>query len=133
MTKPMAQRPLSPHFTVYRFAYTMTLSILHRATGVLLSLGLLLLVAWLSALAGGAESYARFASLASSWPVQTGIALLLAAFCYHFANGIRHLFWDMGMGFERHQARASGRVVVIFTLLASAAVLYLVFGRGGTP
>jgi len=129
----MAQRPLSPHFTVYRFAYTMTLSILHRGTGLMLSLGLLLLVAWLTALAGGAESHAGFARFAASWPVQTGVALLLAAFVYHFANGIRHLFWDMGKGFERHQARASGRAVVLFTLLVSAALLYLVFGRGGTP
>jgi len=127
----MASRPLSPHLSVYRFAYTMTLSILHRGSGLLLSLGLLLLVGWLAALAQGAEAHAAFQDFAGSWPVKLGLALLLVAFCFHFANGIRHLVWDLGKGLERHQARASARAVVIFTLLASALLLYLVFGRGG--
>jgi succinate dehydrogenase / fumarate reductase cytochrome b subunit len=128
----MASRPLSPHLSIYRFAYTMTLSILHRATGVLLSLGLVLLVAWLFALASGPDAYANFTRCAGSWPVQVLVALLLVSFCYHLANGVRHLVWDMGKGLERHQARASGRAVVIFTVLASAVVLYLAF-IGGRP
>ena len=129
----MASRPLSPHLSVYRFAYTMTLSILHRASGVLLSFGLLLLVGRIMALAQGSEAYSGFLRVAASWPVKLAMALLLVAFTYHFANGIRHLVWDMGKGLERHQARASARVVILFTLLVSAALLYLFFGRGGTP
>ena len=129
----MASRPLSPHLSVYRFAYTMTLSILHRASGMLLSLGLLLLVGWIFALAQGREAYDSFLRIAAGWPVKLALALLLVAFTYPFANGIRHLVWDIGKGFERHQARASARIVIIFTLLVSAVLLYLFFGRGGTP
>lgn len=126
----MASRPLSPHLFIYRFAYTMALSILHRATGLLLSLGLILFVAWLVALAAGPESYASFQSFAGSWPVQVVLGLLLVAFCFHFANGIRHLVWDTGRGLERAQARRSGRIVVVASLLAAAALLWLFFGRG---
>lgn len=126
----MASRPLSPHLTVYRFAYTMALSILHRATGLLLSVGLFLLVAWLAALAAGPETYGSFRAFAASWPVKVLLALLLAAFCYHLANGIRHLFWDMGRGLERAQARRSGRIVLVASLLAAVALLWLFFGRG---
>lgn len=129
----MAPRPLSPHLFIYRFAYTMALSILHRATGVLLSAGLLLLVGWLAALATGPQQYEAFAAFAASWPVKAALALLLVGFCYHFANGIRHLVWDTGRGLERRQARLSARIVLVCVVFASAALLYVFFGRGGTP
>jgi succinate dehydrogenase / fumarate reductase, cytochrome b subunit len=129
----MAFRPLSPHLFIYRFAYTMALSFLHRATGMLLSFGLLLLIGWLLALASGPAAYESFAAFAASWPVKVLLALLLASFCYHFANGIRHLCWDLGWGLERKQARASGRIVVIVAALVAALLLYLFFARGGTP
>lgn len=130
----MASRPLSPHLSVYRFAYTMALSIYHRATGLLLSAGLLLLVGWLFALAQGAAAHAAFTRFAASWPVKLVLALLVVCFCYHLANGVRHLLWDLGRGMERHQARASARVVLVVTALASALLLYLFFfSRGGTP
>lgn len=130
----MASRPLSPHVFIYRFGYTMALSIVHRGTGLLLSFGLLLLTGWLVALGAGSDTYASFVNVVTSWPVKLLLAALLVSFCYHFANGIRHLCWDMGRGLERHQARASARVVVIFTVLAAAPLLYLLFaGRGGTP
>jgi succinate dehydrogenase / fumarate reductase cytochrome b subunit len=124
----MASRPLSPHVFIYRFAYTMALSILHRASGLLLAAGLLLLVAWLFALAAGPDAYASFAAFAGSWPVKLALALLLVSFVYHFANGIRHLCWDAGWGLERHQARLSARIVVIVVVLASAALLFLFSG-----
>jgi succinate dehydrogenase / fumarate reductase cytochrome b subunit len=129
----MATRPLSPHLFIYRFAYTMALSVLHRATGILLSSGLLLLVAWLLALASGESAYASFRAFAGSWPVKLALALLLVSFCYHFANGIRHLCWDLGWGLERQQARASARAVVISVLIVAAVLLYLFFGRGNGP
>lgn len=129
----MTTRPLSPHLSIYRFAYTMATSIFHRATGCLLSAGLLLLVGWLTSLATGAEAYAAFAAFAASWPVKLVLALLLVAACYHFANGIRHLVWDTGRGLERRQARLSARIVVIATVVAAALLLYVFFGRGGTP
>lgn len=129
----MASRPLSPHLSIYRFAYTMATSIFHRATGVALSLGLLLLVAWLAALASGPEAYARFAACAGGWPFRLVVALALVAFCYHFANGIRHLLWDAGVGLERRQARLSARVVAVFTVIVAALLVFLLLGRGGTP
>jgi succinate dehydrogenase / fumarate reductase cytochrome b subunit len=123
----MASRPLSPHLFIYRFAYTMALSILHRATGVVLSLGLLLLVGWLLALAAGPQALAGFNAFAAAWPLQVVLGGLVVSFCYHFANGIRHLFWDIGFGLERREARRSARIVVIVTLLLSAALLYRFF------
>jgi succinate dehydrogenase / fumarate reductase cytochrome b subunit len=123
-------RPLSPHLSIYRFGYTMALSILHRGTGLALSAGLLLLVAWLVALALGAEAYGSFTRVAMSWPVQVVLAAMLVSFVYHLANGIRHLFWDIGWGLERHQARRSAGIVVTVVLLLSIALLYLFFIRG---
>jgi succinate dehydrogenase / fumarate reductase cytochrome b subunit len=127
----MASRPLSPHLFIYRFAYTMALSIAHRATGVVLSLGLLLLIGWLLALAAGPQAHARFNAFAAAWPIQIVLGGLVVSFCYHFANGIRHLFWDMGFGLERREARRSARIVVIATVLASAALLYFFFFSRG--
>jgi len=111
-----AGRPLSPHMTIYRWPITMTLSILHRTTGVALSVGLIVFVLWLTSIAGGATSYQEFADLMQS---AVGRALLAGwsfAFFFHLANGIRHLFWDAGHGFEKHQATVSGWFVVIATI-----------------
>jgi succinate dehydrogenase / fumarate reductase cytochrome b subunit len=123
----MAQRPLSPHLSIYRFAYTMATSILHRASGVLLSAGLLLLAAWLVALASGPESYAALAACLGSWPGRVVLALVLLAFCYHFCNGIRHLLWDVGLGLERAAARRSA-IVVVIAALAAAILLVVLLG-----
>jgi len=127
----MARRPLSPHVFIYRFAYTMALSILHRATGLALSLGLLLFSAWLVALATGPACYDAFARFASSWPVKLIIAAGVISFCYHLSNGIRHLFWDLGVGLERAEARRSARIVVVVVVLLSAALLWIFFGQPG--
>lgn len=134
----MARRPLSPHLSVYRFAYTMALSILHRATGLALSLGLLLFCGWLVAVASGPGCYESFARFAASWPMRLIIAGGVIAFCYHLLNGIRHLVWDLGAGLERPQARRSARIVVVATVLLSAALLWIFFsghfsGPGATP
>lgn len=126
----MANRPLSPHLSIYRFAYTMALSILHRATGVVLSAGLILLVCFLVSLAQGLEAYATFQAFAGSVPGKLLLAAVLMAFGYHLANGIRHLTWDMGFGMERAQARRSGTIVVVVALLAAAFVLWRVFASG---
>src|SRR5579872_2853299 len=119
----MEQRPLSP-FLIYRWAYTMTLSILHRISGVALTLALVVLVGWLLSVSLGAGAYATLLPVLSTWPVRVLIALATIALIYHFCNGLRHLAWDMGWGFERSAARASGAVVVIVTLIASAICIY---------
>lgn len=126
----MAHRPLSPHLTIYRFAYTMALSILHRITGVALALGLVVLVLWLAALAGGPDCYACFLQVADSWPFKLLLALWVVAFVYHFSNGIRHLFWDAGKGLERTQARRSAGIVLVVVAVVSLLLLLVLFGKG---
>lgn len=112
-----AERPLSPHLEVYRWQIANTLSILHRATGVALSFGALVLAGWLIAIAAGYEAYAR---VATSLAGPIGALLLFGwTFCffYHLGNGIRHLFWDAGHGFEKATAQRSGWAVVISALV----------------
>jgi len=114
-------RPLSPHLQVYRPQLTSVLSILHRATGIGLAAGTLLLVWWLIAAATGPTAFDSVQSFIGSL---LGRLLLLAwsfALLYHLCNGIRHLVWDTGRGFELKTAYASGWLVVI-----SAAVLTVI-------
>ncbi|MCS6946409.1 MAG: succinate dehydrogenase, cytochrome b556 subunit [Steroidobacteraceae bacterium] len=118
----MRSRPLSPHLTVYRFGYTMSMSIAHRICGLGLSAGLLLLVWWLMALATGPVAYQRAMAWLGHPLMKLALALWLLSFVYHLANGIRHLTWDMGVGLERHESRRSawvtlGVVVVLFAVL----------------
>jgi succinate dehydrogenase / fumarate reductase cytochrome b subunit len=116
-----ADRPLSPHVFHYRWQITMTLSILHRMTGIVLSIGILVLVCWLTALASGEAVYERVRSAYSAiWFLPFYLGWVFCVF-YHFANGIRHLFWDVGVGFEHHQIRIGGWLVVAFALAATAA------------
>jgi succinate dehydrogenase / fumarate reductase, cytochrome b subunit len=114
-------RPLSPHLQVYKPQITSILSIVHRMTGVALAAGTLVLVWWLVAAASGGETFANAQALIGSW---FGRLLLFGwsfALFYHLCNGIRHLFWDMGHGFELGTVTTSGWLVVI-----SSVVLTLV-------
>ncbi|MEO1116971.1 MAG: succinate dehydrogenase, cytochrome b556 subunit [Pseudomonadota bacterium] len=120
-------RPLSPHLSVYKFRITSTLSILHRMTGVALSLGAAALVWWLFAIASGPDAYAVFATVAGSIVGKIAIAGWLFTFFYHLCNGVRHLFWDTGHGFELAQARASGLAVVTVSALATLGAWFLAF------
>jgi len=119
----MNQRPLSPHLGVYKFMYTMALSILHRITGCAASVGFLLFVWWLMALASGPAAYASAMNALGSPLAKLLLVGFTFSFVYHFCNGIRHLVWDTGRGLERAQARRSGAVVVIAALLLTAVVV----------
>ncbi|HEX9139435.1 MAG TPA: succinate dehydrogenase, cytochrome b556 subunit [Steroidobacteraceae bacterium] len=123
----MRARPLSPHLSVYRFMHTMALSILHRITGLYMALGLLLLVAWLMAAAQGEDSYELFVARWSGGLVRLLLMGWLAAFTYHFMNGIRHLFWDAGIAIERVPSRRSAWLVIAATVIALALSGYLLF------
>ena len=106
------KRPLSPHLQVYKPQLTSMLSILHRLTGVALAAGTLLLVWWLVAAAAGPEAFGTVQAFVGSW---LGRLLLLGwtfALLYHLCNGVRHLVWDVGWGFELTQIYASGWIVV---------------------
>ena len=126
----MAQRarPLSP-FLHYRWQYTNTLSILHRVTGVLLSLGFALLVYWLAAAAAGADSYATARDALASPLAQLVLFGAAFSFCYHLLNGVRHLFFDLGHGFELQTARKSGWAVAIGAVVLGL-ILWLVVRAG---
>lgn len=106
-------RPLSPHLQVYKLPLTSMMSITHRITGVALSVGTLLLVWWLVAAAAGPEAFGTAQSFIGSW---IGRLLLLGwsfALFYHLCNGIRHLFWDAGKGFELETSHATDKVVIV--------------------
>lgn len=122
------QRPLSPHLQIYRWGWTMSLSILHRFTGVVLSLGTLLLVGWLAALSGGPESYERVSAFTGHWLGRLVLAGWSVAFFYHLSNGIRHLLWDAGWGFELSTARRTAAIVVVATVVLSGLSWMLAAG-----
>lgn len=117
------KRPLSPFMLgqYYRFQWTSLLSFAHRITGMGLSLGAFLLGGWLIALASGPELYARVAPHLTAWYGQTLLFAWSWALLYHLCNGIRHLFWDAGMGFELKTAERSGYAVVVVSLLLTGA------------
>jgi succinate dehydrogenase / fumarate reductase cytochrome b subunit len=114
-----AERPLSPHLQIYRPQLTSVLSITHRLSGIALSVGALLLVYWLAAAASGEAAFATAQAFLGS---VVGRVLLLGwslALFYHLANGIRHLVWDAGFGFELPTVYRSGWAVVAFTVAAT--------------
>ncbi len=119
---PSRERPLSPHLQIYRWQITMLMSILHRASGVVLAVGALGLAWWLHALASGGETYAACAALLASLPGKVVLFVFSAALVYHLLNGIRHLLWDSGRGYGIPSLYASGYTVWALTLLFTAAI-----------
>ena len=122
------ERPLSPHLQVYRWQITMTMSILHRVTGVGLVAGAFGLAWWLLAVAAGGEQYARAAACLAS---PLGKFLLFGfslALVYHLLNGLRHLFWDIGWGFEIPEVYKSGYIVAVLTVLLTAVIWFVALG-----
>ena len=113
------ERPLSPYL-IYRWGVTNSLSILHRITGVYLTLGLFILSCWLLALAAGPGPYAGVAGFFGGAGFRLFLAGWVFCFFYHLANGVRHLVWDAGHGFEPAQVRLGGAAVVVFALTATA-------------
>jgi succinate dehydrogenase / fumarate reductase cytochrome b subunit len=112
-------RPLSPHLQIYRLPMLAQLSITHRATGVALAAGSLLLVCWLVAAANGPASFDALNAFLGS---TLGRVLLFGwsvALFFHLANGVRHLFWDAVYGFEIKSAENSGWFVIAFTAVAT--------------
>ena len=125
------QRPLSPHLQIYAKQITSTLSILHRATGVANALGVLVLACWLVALAAGGEAYAGFAAAADSLPGRVVLFGFAATLVYHLLNGVRHLFWDAGLGFEIPQVYRSGYAVIVLAIVLTAGLWYAGLTVGG--
>jgi succinate dehydrogenase / fumarate reductase, cytochrome b subunit len=132
---PARGRPLSPHLTIYKLSrYSLLSSISNRAAGIVLTFGQLLLVYWLIAAASGERAYARAAAVLASLPLKAVYAILLAAFAYHLAAGVRHLVWDTGHGLARDQSRRSaGWVAGIAVLLAAGLIVWMLLGGAGAP
>ncbi len=121
-------RPLSPHLLIYKPQLTSVLSITHRGTGVFLSLGALFLCCWLLAIAYGPESYSNLQIHINAWYGQILLWAWVFSLYYHLCNGVRHLFWDIGLGFEIKTTYTSGYIVIIATVLLSAATYCLAGG-----
>jgi succinate dehydrogenase cytochrome b subunit len=121
-----AERPLSPHLTIYKPQLTSMLSISHRVTGIGLAIGTVFLVWWLVAAASGDAAFATARWFFGSW---LGLVMLFGwtfAFFFHLCNGIRHLAWDAGYGFDLRTTYASGWTVVA----ASGALTVIAFAAG---
>jgi succinate dehydrogenase / fumarate reductase cytochrome b subunit len=125
-----SDRPLSPHLGIYRWEISNSLSILHRMTGVMLSVGSLLLVGWLVAVVAGADAYASLNAWLSGFAGRLALFGWTFCFFYHLGNGIRHLFWDVGRGFEKGRARTTGWMVVVFAALMTTAFWGYALGPG---
>lgn len=121
-----SDRPLSPHLQIYRPQLTSALSIFHRITGVVLTLGTLLLTAWVVAAASGPEAFAAVQGFIGSIPGYLVLFGWSVALFYHLGNGIRHLVWDAGYGFELTTVYRGGYAV----LAATAVLTLLAWGVG---
>jgi succinate dehydrogenase / fumarate reductase, cytochrome b subunit len=125
-------RPLSPHLTIWRWQVTMLASIMHRATGMALSAGAIVLAWWLVSISNGPEGYDSFMVYAA---MPLGLVVLFGftwSFAFHFCNGIRHLVWDLGYSFDKHVATRSGFLVFALSFLIAIGVFAFVWtGHAG--
>jgi len=126
---PPTSRPLSPHLTIWKWGPHMLVSILHRLTGNALSVaGLALLTWWLLAIANGASAYEQFATVAMH-PVSIAVLVGLTwAFWQHTFSGLRHLFLDMGAGYELKTNRLFSVMTIVGALFATAATWFILMG-----
>jgi succinate dehydrogenase / fumarate reductase cytochrome b subunit len=119
-------RPLSPHLTIYRWPITMTLSILHRMTGVALAAGFVAFTSWLAAVAFEGVPYDWVHEITQSVIGQIALFGWLFSFFLHLSNGIRHLVWDTGRFFEKRQADRSAWIVVVATVVMTTSYWFVV-------
>ena len=124
------ERPLSPHLQVYRWQITMTMSILHRTTGVILTVGAFAFAWWLLALAAGGDAYDTAAACLASPLGMFALFGFTLSLVYHLLNGNRHLAWDAGLGFEIPEFYTSGWTVAVLTVVFTLAIWFFVLGAG---
>lgn len=120
-----SNRPLSPHLTIYRWQITSVLSILHRLTGIGLAVPAALIVWWLLAAGSSPDGFNVANAVLTSWFGKLILTLSLWAFWYHFANGIRHLVWDSGRGFELPTVTRSGIAVGVLSVILTTLTLVI--------
>ncbi len=128
---PIRSKPVSPHLQIWQWHATMLSSILHRATGIALYLGSIGLVLWLLALAKNGMAYRIAQTILASIPGQIMLIGFVYALIYHLLNGVRHLVWDMGAGFDIRQAnRLSVFIIIISALLTLFLWFVALYVRG---
>ena len=131
-TPPAHKRPLSPHLTIYRWPVTMMTSITHRATGIALSVGMLILAWWLVSISNGPEGFESFHAVMDT---PLGLLVLLGitwSLAFHFCNGVRHLAWDLGYGFSKEASRQGSIWVIAISAVIAVAIFAGVWsGHGG--
>lgn len=111
------KRPISPHLQIYSWSLEMALSIFHRATGVALGGGALLMTWWIISIATGPAAYGQFRLVMGGMVGKTILLAFTFSLMLHLCNGIRHLFWDMGKGFDLKDSHRSSKLVLISSLL----------------
>ena len=120
-------RPTSPHLSIYRLEITSALSIIHRLTGIVLAIGLLFLTWWAMAVLFGPNAYAIFLDFTRSILGRLFLIGWSWALFYHMLNGVRHLFWDMGKGFDMQSVTQTGIMVLLGSVILTAGVWLLAF------
>jgi succinate dehydrogenase / fumarate reductase cytochrome b subunit len=127
-----ATRPLSPHLTIYRWPVTMATSITHRATGVGMATGMIILAWWLVSISNGPEGWQSFHAL-SDTPIGLLVVFGLTwSLVFHFLNGLRHLAWDLGYGFEKNLAERNSMIILVGSILIAIAIFAIAWtGNGG--
>jgi succinate dehydrogenase / fumarate reductase cytochrome b subunit len=121
-TTRAANRPLSPHMTIYRWPVTMMSSITHRITGGGMAIGMIALAWWLVCISNGPEGWQSFHAI---WDTPLGLLVLFGltwSLVYHFLNGVRHLAWDMGYGFDKREAERNSVIIYALSILGALAV-----------
>ena len=124
-------RPLSPHMQVYRPQITSVLSITHRATGIALAGGAVLFTYWLMSATYGPDAFATAQAVLGSWFGKLVLWGMTFSLFYHLGNGIRHLAWDVGWGYELDKMRMSGWLTVIFAAAMTVLALVIAYSAAG--
>jgi succinate dehydrogenase cytochrome b subunit len=121
-------RPLSPHLGIYKWQLHMAMSILHRATGTFLAFGLVVFAWWLMAIAAGPDQLASFMALAVHPVGRLALLGISYSLIYHALNGVRHLFWDAGRGYDLDTVRNSGLLVMAASVAFTLVLWMFVYG-----
>jgi len=114
--------PLSPHLQIYRWQITSVLSILHRISGIVTSIGSAVLVIWLLAIGIGEEAFNFINSIFFSFLGRAALIVITLAVCFNTLNDIRHLFWDYGYGFSLNIVKTTGWLIVIMSIILTVLI-----------
>ena len=123
-----SKNPLSPHLQIYRWHISSLISITHRISGVINLLALISIFSWLVFLSFGENNYELFILIINSFFGKFILIGFTWSMSFHLLSGIRHLFWDLGYGYEIKTANISGIIVIISSL--AATTIFWLFARG---